>query len=1206
MTLSLFLLAFAYLLVLFWLGRWGDKNSFRARKITSHPAIYSLALAIYCTAWTFYGAVGEAARNQWHFLPILLGPILVYVFGRPFLYKLVRVSKKQNITTIADFIASRYGKRQTVALLVTLIALLATIPYIALQLKAIGLAFSLISGTENAQYVIILATVFIGVFCIYFGTQRTDVTEYRRGLMLAIAFESLFKLFALVLVAVLAYSFWRAQPDVQQQASNVLVQQFFTGESLSVLWSVEFWAQTLVAAAAVICLPRQFHVAIVDNLNVSHLNTARWLFPWYLTLIALLIPFIAAFGGAVLGQVEAGQAAIAQSGVSPDTYVIHLAVESGSALVTGIVFLGGLSAGTAMIIVATLTLSTMVTNDVILPRILIASRHQTRPGIYTQKILWLRRVVIAGLLILAALYHQQLSAGTPLTHIGLLAFSLVIHLLPAIVGGLYWKKANAQGVYAGWFAGLMVWVWWLFLPLLDGGAGHQQQSGVISLAAVISLLANVAAYVVFSWLSPPRLADKIQAQVFVDSEEQRSHRAIEQSTPTPENVTNDDLITVLNTFLGVERSQQLLQDFEHKQGNALEGFSPPSREFIQFCERALGGVIGAASAHLLINSVVSGEQLNFEQVIQVFDETARAIKINQSALFASLESLEQGISVIDRELTLVAWNQKYLNMFDYPEGFVSFGTPIEDLVRYNAVRGECGVGDIEMLVQKRVEHLRSGKPHKFIRQRSDGRVIEMVGNPLPSGGFVTSFNDITEHMELQTALQESNIDLKNRIQSRTQEVQKINSELRLEIERRSKVEQELNTARKVAEAANLSKTRFLALASHDVLQPLNAAKLYLSALKEMSLDEETARIFEKIDDSVSASEAMISTLLDISRIEQGDMQPTFMPVSLNNILPALADEFELVANKKGLKLKREQPETWANIWVNTDSGYLQRIIRNLLSNAVKYTNIGTVTLAVEQIDPAKDNPAKDNPAKNNQETANPQNMGQVAIKVIDTGVGIPPDEQLKVFSDFYRVQNSQADGVGLGLGVVTRLSEQISASVQIESTLWQGSCFSVTVAAAQAQETHTVNPESRFTKGFKNMHVLCIDDEQANLNAMKTLLIKWQLSVDCVLSADAAFQACKRRLPNVMLVDYQLGHFAANQSSQDTQVTQASQANQAENGIDLIKQLRNEFNPELPAVLITANRDDTVIKQAAEQQIHYFTKPLKPARLRAFLRSIKN
>lgn len=222
MALGWVILALVYLVGLFWLARWGDKNAASARWLTSHPVVYSLALAIYCTAWTFFGAVGEASRDSWNFLPILLGPMLLYLFGYRFLFKLTLVSKKQHINTIADFIASRYGKRQTVALLVTLIALLATIPYIALQLKAIGSAFQLISDQENSQIIVLLATGFIAIFAIYFGTQRTDVTEYRRGLMLAIAFESVLKLVALILVALVGYLIWYSQDMSVSQPNSFM------------------------------------------------------------------------------------------------------------------------------------------------------------------------------------------------------------------------------------------------------------------------------------------------------------------------------------------------------------------------------------------------------------------------------------------------------------------------------------------------------------------------------------------------------------------------------------------------------------------------------------------------------------------------------------------------------------------------------------------------------------------------------------------------------------------------------------------------------------------------------------------------------------------------------------------------------------------------------------------------------------------------
>ena len=421
-------LALVYLVGLFWLARWGDSDSPLAKKLTSHPAIYSLALAIYCTAWTFFGSVGEATRNNWQYLPILLGPMLVYVFGFRFIQKLTLVSKKQHITTIADFISSRYGKRQTIALVVTVIALLATIPYVALQLKAIGSAFQLVSDQQDSELIVFLATIFIALFSIYFGTQKTDVTEYRRGLMLAIAFESSIKLLALMVIAIVAFFMW------YPNSTAPLLQSFSTPEALSTFESFPFIAQTIMAGAAVICLPRQFHVAVVDNLSVEHLKTARWLFPLYLGLIAITIPVIAV----------AGQTLLADSSAEPDTYVLGLALVSGSGLVQVLVFIGGLSAATAMIIVATLTLSTMLTNDVILPRILTKHSTAYQQHNVSKIILVTRRCVITGLLLLAYLYHQQMGNSCSLASIYLIIFSLVIQLLPTIFGGLYWKKRHAS------------------------------------------------------------------------------------------------------------------------------------------------------------------------------------------------------------------------------------------------------------------------------------------------------------------------------------------------------------------------------------------------------------------------------------------------------------------------------------------------------------------------------------------------------------------------------------------------------------------------------------------------------------------------------------------------------------------------------------------------------------------------------------------
>ncbi|MBU2976679.1 PAS-domain containing protein [Alteromonas sp. C1M14] len=1135
MTFAWVSLALIYLFLLFYIASWGDKNSPTARWLTSHPAIYSLALAIYCTAWTFFGAVGQASRDTWIYLPILLGPVLVYVLGYKFIYKLTLVSKKQRINTIADFIASRYGKRQGVALLVTLIALLATIPYIALQLKAIGSTFQLLTQQPSSHFIIIIATTFIAVFAIYFGTKQSDVTEYRRGLMLAISFESSIKLTALVLVAVVGYSAWQATDNPDQ------FNTFFTEEALSQFGSYSFIAQTIMAAAAVVCLPRQFHVAIIDNLSLGHLKTARWLFPLYLAITAAVIPVIAVAGNALFqGQ-----------NVEPDTYVLSMAIYSESALLQIIVFIGGLSAATAMIIVATLTLSTMLTNDVILPRVLLFKSGGPRHNDYGKRIRLIRRVVIGLILLLAFLYHQQMTNSRSLHSIGLIAFSLVIQLLPAVVGGLYWKKAHAHGVYAGLIVGLITWVLWLVLPLINGSTTTLEQNEQISQGALLSLLTNIAAYVGFSMFAPPRLVDRIQAEAFVSPTDTRSGSNRRPNT----NVTISDLITLLTTFMGKGRCEQLVEEYQHLNHRRINRDESPDESFMAFAERALGGVIGASSAKALIDSILKGKKLDFTEIINFFDDTTQAMQFNMTALLTSLENMDQGISVIDKHLNLVAWNKRYTMLFNYPDELLAVGTPIEKLVRYNAEQGEFGIGHVEDKIEKRLEHLRSGTPHRFTRQRSNGRVIEMVGNPLPGGGFVTSFNDITGHIEIQQALEESNIDLEARIKKRTEEVHSINAELRLEIERRSGAEQELIRARKAAEEANASKTRFLALASHDVLQPLNAAKLYVTALQEADLTPSVKDIVTRLDHSVTSSEALIGTLLDIARLDQGELKPTIKAVHVPALFSPLVDEMRMRAIEKGLDLRTRIRDCW----VLADKTFLYRIVQNLLSNAVKYTENGKVLLSVR--------PRGD----------------RVIIEVRDTGIGISSEQQGMIFSDFYRTHDSLEHGVGLGLGVVRRLSQQMQSKIQVTSKSGKGSCFQLELGKASPRRQANQEKLSK-TATFRGLRVLCVDDQQENLDALRTLLEKWGITVVLANNWDEALRQADLFAPQILLMDYQLGPNL--------------------NGLDLIEAIRQHLNIVVPASLVTANHEEALIAQCKSQGVNYLTKPLKPAKLRALLQSL--
>ncbi|WP_440054016.1 PAS domain-containing hybrid sensor histidine kinase/response regulator [Pseudoalteromonas sp. T1lg65] len=1138
MTIALILVSVAYIGILFWLANWGDKTTPTALKISHHPFVYAFSLGIYCTSWTYYGSVGTAATSSWHYLPILLGPTLLFLFGQRFLRKLILVSKKQNITTIADFISARYGKRQSTAIMVTMIALLATIPYIALQLKALSSSFSLlqegeqISGTALA----LLGTFAMALFAIFFGTRKVDVTEYRSGLMLAIAFESIIKLLALAVVAVLA---WLALSDTDTTFSEMKVHwqgfEFF---------NFNFIGQSLMAAAAIVCLPRQFHVIVVDNHNTNHLKTARWGFSLYLLLIAaMIIPIATAAIHPDIGQ-----------GTGADSFVLALPLMMEHPILATFVFIGGLSAATAMIVVATLTLSTMLSNDVVLPLILKRKfKKNALNSNYKTPILLVRRFIIAAILVLSYMYQQWFGHGEALANMGLVAFSLVTQLLPAIVGGLYWRKGHAYGVYAGLIAGFICWVLFLMLPILEAPSliEYEARQSIITQGTLLALLANISCYISFSLGAQERLVDRIQAAAFVNPKEQA---ALARRLNKEVRATIYDFKILLQTFLGVQRSQQLLSHYvlNHELG---DNDTYPEPDFIAFCERALTGVLGASSARALIRSVSSGKQLAFEEVVNFFDETTQALQFNQNILFTSLENLSHGISVVDKNLNLVAWNKRYNEMFDYPDGFLQVGQPIEEVIRFNAERGECGPGEIEKHVNKRVQHLKNGTSHHFIRHRRDGQVFEMTGNPLPEGGFVTSFSDITAHIATQNALEEINMDLENRIEARTQEIRAINQDLKAEIANRETTEQALVAAKKEAERANDSKTRFLALASHDILQPLNAARLYLGAIDENQLASKDQSNFEKLSDSLDSTVHLMSALLDIAKLEQGAMKPSPRHFAIDDILSPLASEYAILSKEKGLQLKVRS----CSATVHSDITYLRRIIQNLVSNAVKYTEHGKVLIACR--------------ARNH----------SLRLEVWDTGPGISEQEQQKIFNDFYRIQSRDNKGIGLGLGVVKRLCDLLSIPIMVRSTKDKGSCFSIEIPYGNVELITQKNELSQKTISEKTLNLIAVDDDPKNLEAMASLLEKWNTQYSSFSKADAVIAYARQHdAPDVILMDYQL-----NDEQYD--------------GISLIKTLREIWQSPVTAILITAVRDNELKAQAKAQDIHYLSKPVKPAKLKALL-----
>lgn len=1164
MTLIVIAVSLAYIALLFGVAHWGDRPNSVANRISYKPLVYSMSLAIYCTSWTYYGAVGNAASGGWAYIPILLGPILLFVFGLSLVEKLVSVSKQQNITSIADFIASRYGKRQRLALFVTLIAALATIPYIALQLKAVGLTFVVLTEEVSAftEFSIneLMAAAIMAVFAMLFGTRHIEVTEYRNGMILAIAFESAVKLVALVAAAIFAWSLFSEVSPVS------LFERLATPTSPAWSWAAfsefDFIVQTFMAAGVILCLPRQFHVAVVDNVDVNHLKTARWGFPLYLIITAAAIVPIALTGQLFFGDSIGG-----------DTFALELPLLHGQTALALFIFIGGFSAATAMVIIASVTLSTMITNDVIMPLILQRRRRfpftsplASAAGLgqhaevrsFQGKLLLIRRVAIAVILLLAYACYYLWAANTGLVSIGLLAFSVVLQLLPAMIGGLYWRKGHARGVYVGLGVGLLAWLFAVAIPMY---LPHElSDTSIITRGTVVSLLCNLGGYVLFSLMAQPRLVDRIQATAFVKPRSTLTEHTVGRH----HQATHGDMLLLLRTFVGDDRAQQLLAFFAESKGGSQVSYANKedvaSRALIDYVERTLAGVLGAATARSLIEAALRDRRLHLEEVVHFFDDTTQALQTQQQILFSSLENLAQGISVVDAELRLVAWNKRYLDLFDYPEGMVKPGQPIATLIRYNAERGECGPGEVDELVNKRLNYMQMGSPHRFIRRRGDGRVIEMVGNPLPNGGFVTSFTDITEHVETQQALQDANIDLEQRINVRQRKIREINNELTEEIERRRKVEVELKQAKQIADEANASKTRFLALASHDILQPLNAARLYLSAVDDNQIGSANQQLLSKLDTALASTEHLLSTLLQIAKMDQGALQPTFRHVRLRSVLQPLLHEYAMLAEQRGIQLKAHIIDAV----VYTDPTYLRRIVQNFLSNAVKYNrDHGKVLLGVRR------------------------RGEQLVIAVWDTGPGITSQQRHRIFDAFYRGQNTRTEGVGLGLSVAKRMSEQLRCELKLVSEEGRGCCFSVTIPLGNAAQVYERQEVTDVGTPTEQLSIVCVDDDQENLSALRALLEKWGCQVETFTSSTTALAyAASHERPDALLLDYQLG-------------------DDDYDGLSLASALRRHWGDSLGGALVTAMRDDQLRQQARDNNLHFLPKPVKPAALKALLKHLQ-
>ncbi|MGF7163095.1 Na+/proline symporter/signal transduction histidine kinase/ActR/RegA family two-component response regulator [Rhodoligotrophos appendicifer] len=1150
--------ALGYLGALFAVASYYDRVRKR-RQGTPRPLVYALSLGVYCTSWTFYGSVGLSARTGFEFLPIYIGPIIVFALGWPIIRHIVDLAKRHNITSIADFIAARYGKNQALGAAVSAVAVLGVIPYISLQLKAVANSLTTllaISGSETDGVLgipvigdlALVVAIAMAAFTMLFGTRHIDATEHQDGVIAAIALESVVKLIAFLLVG--SFIVFGMMGGVGSMIEAVSHHPEIEGLLTRGFEGGRWITMTLLSTLAVILLPRQFHVTVVENTSLSDVKRAAWLFPLYLVAINIFVVPIAIAGLLTFGV----------GATNADSFVLALPVAAGAPIFTLIAFIGGLSAATAMVIVASLALSIMVSNNIAVPLLLKRQeRNSQSVDDMGAVLLMIRRGAILIIMALGYVFHRMIGNSFALADIGLLSFAAIAQFAPAFFIGLIWRRATAKGAMAGVLVGTFMWGYTLLLPALVNSGWFSPmilEHGPFDIALLRpeflfnlefeplahgvfwSLLLNITAYVSVSLLTLPQPIERLQASIFVSSE---------RSVATPSfrlwrtAVSVGDVRRTVARYLGVERTDRSFAEFASSRNIALDDHAEADIRLLRFSEHVLASAVGAASSRLVLSLMLQRFSGNTRGAMRLLDDASAAIQYNRDLLQSAIDHVRQGIAVFDRDLSLICWNRQFGLLLELPEDMERIGIPIHEIARTIIVRADLGSEDPEKAVTRRINNLIVTRAPYQERMRS-GTIIEARSNLMPDGGIVVTFADITEREKASEALQKANESLERRVQERTVELLALNSEY--------------GRAKAEAEAANLGKTRFIAAASHDILQPLNAARLYTSSLVERNRRTVDKQLIRNIDASLEAVEEILSALLDISRLDAGAMKPDLTSFQLDELFKALEVEFGPVATEKGLKLTFVA----TSLTVQSDRRLLRRALQNLVSNGIKYTQSGGLVVGCRQ------------------------HGGGVAIEVHDSGPGIPDSKLKVIFQEFQRLDSTAGDvpGLGLGLSIVERIVNVLGHSLDVRSKIGRGSVFAIHLpTTGRASQAPKVRLPRIPTAHLNGISVLCIDNEAAILEGMESLLSAWGCQVMIAKDAEEAMAWIREDIRvDIILADYHL--------QQDT-------------GLALIERLRRKAQQKLPAVLITADRSRILQSRATDLDVGYLTKPLRPASLRALI-----
>ena len=1161
-TPLLIILSVLYFGVLFLIAFLGDKYWKKSYLRKLRPFAYALSIAVYCTSWTFLGAVGYATTAGFAFTAIYIGPFLAFTIGMPIFRRIIKLAKAQNSVSVADFMSARYGKSAIIGALVTVICIIGVVPYLALQLRAVSSLLITILDQNAAKMsdsttyfaqgwdIAFIVSITMAAFAILFGTRHANATEHQEGLMLAIASESLVKILALTAVGLFVLftifdgpfgfiSTVQSTPDFTDLLSiNIPTSTFIT-----ILF---------ISTTSIFLLPRQFHLTIVENRGLNELNKAKWLFPLYLVIINIFILPIAIAGLLIVGK-----------GYDADLYVLLIPLLQDNSLLSIIAVLGGISAAVAMVTVAAVALSIMISNDIIFPIWLRYKKQNFEQLNYATALLNVRRFSIFCVMLLAYVYYTALGGTGALISIGLLSFAAIAQLAPAFFIGLIWQRANAKGAFLGIFSGICIWAYTLLLPLLyqsnlitgdiltiDSFSlyiltnptifGYEVEA--LTYGVFWSILANISCILSASFFFKSSDIEKSQAEFFVM---ERSDDIFLSHYYDSHRISIQKVQNTVAKFIGNHRAERSFTQYFETKKDIINPAGEANQDILQFAEHILASSIGASSARLVLSLLLTGEGIQKKSALKLLDDASEAIQYNRDILQAAIDHVKPGIAVFDQNSNMICWNASFRDLLKLPEPMRKVGISLKEILSHLNESGGFKPNDlldVNKRYKKIAENFETFSDYLF----NHSLIVEISTRPMNSGGFVTTITDVTEKVEAANALFASNELLEKRVKERTIELEELNKYLEI--------------AKRLADASNANKTQFLAAASHDILQPLNAARLYTSALNEKTPNHsnDIKIIVDNIDKSLVSVEDILGTILDISRLDSGVLKPEIKQTSIQDIFNQLSVEFAPMAERRGLKLIFVSTSSW----IYTDAKLFRRLLQNLISNAIKYTRKGKVLIGCR---------------------AQGEN---IRISVYDTGIGIPKSQQIKIFEEFKRLDAGaqEASGLGLGLAIVQRLANALGHMVSVTSENNQGTHFSILgKLATPKNESHEITTQAKQPfQDITGLKILCIDNEEIILKGMHMLLHGWQCEIATALSYEEAFDILNHQCfkPDILILDYHLDEGT---------------------GIHAYKKINENLEQKIPAIILTANRSAKLNEEIKELNLHLLTKPVKPAKLRALL-----